>query len=337
MKFLKVLSGIIILLAIILLILNFLAPKDYEISRSLIIDAPKEIVFKHIKYWKAWRDWSPWVERDKQMRISVAGVDGEPGSIYKWTGNPEITGKGEMINTGVKENQEITYRLRFLEPFESQSDGYLRLLSDGKQVKALWGFKGHYGFPTNIMLLFTDMDKAVGADFERGLELLKSICEKEAHDILQYQVHKVVLAGQRYAAVKGDVSFAEAGNFLADSYVQIMRMLKRKGIRAKGPACALYYVWDEKNQTSKLAAAIPVNRRVKAGKVTTIEISPGIAYYVEYSGPYEKSANAHYALDLYLQQHKLTKTLPVVEQYVIGPGQEKDSAKWLTKIYYYAE
>lgn len=337
MKVLKIIGGILIFLALVLIILNFIAPKNYQVERSLIIDAPKEIVFKHIKYWNAWRAWSPWAERDKQMLVWVSGTDGEPGSIYSWTGNPDITGKGEMINTGVKENQEITYHLRFIEPFESESDGYLRLLSDGKQVKALWGFKGHYNFPVNVMMLFMDMDSAVGSDFERGLELLKKICEQEAKDVLQYEVHKTVLPAQKYAVIKGRMAFKEIGNFLAESYGKIAKAVKRKGIRIKGPACGLYYSWDEKNKISELAAAFPVNRSIKTGEVSTVEIAPGIVYYVEYYGPYEKSGNAHYALDLYLEQHRLTRKLPVIEQYVVGPSQEKDSSKWLTKIYYYAD
>ena len=336
MKALKIIGGILIFLALVLIILNFIAPKEYQVERSLIIDAPKEIVFKHIKYWRSWHSWSPWAERDKIMQVNIKGIDGESGSVYEWTGDPEITGKGEMINTGVKENQEINYHLRFLEPIKSESDGYLRLLSDGKQVKALWGFKGHYGFPVNIMMLFMNMDKAVGADFERGLENLKKICEEEAKNILQYQVKKTVLPAQKYAVIKGEVDFKDISDFLAQSYGKITKALKRKGRRVKGPACGLYYSWDEKNKRTEMAAAFPVNRTIKAGEVTTIEIAPGIAYYVDYYGPYEKSDNAHYALDLYLQQHKLTQKPPVIEEYVIGPSQEKDSSKWLTKIYYYA-
>jgi effector-binding domain-containing protein len=337
MKALKIIGGILIFLVLVLIILNFIAPKEYQVERSLIIDAPKEIVFKHIKYWRAWHSWSPWAERDKVMQVNIKGIDGEPGSVYEWTGDPDITGKGEMINTGIKENQEITYRLHFIEPIESQSDGYLRLLSDGKQVKALWGFKGHYGFPVNIMMLFMNMDKAVGADFERGLENLKKICEEEAKNILQYEVHKSVLPAQKYAVIKGEVDFKDVSSFLAQSYGKIMKALKRKGYRVKEPACGLYYTWDEKNQKTEMAAGFPVSRTIKSGEMGTIEIPPGIAYYVEYYGPYEKSANAHYALDLYLQQHKLTRKPPVIEQYISGPSQEKDSSKWLTKIYYYAE
>ena len=44
MKALKIIGGILIFLALVLIILNFIAPKEYQVERSLIIDAPKEIV-----------------------------------------------------------------------------------------------------------------------------------------------------------------------------------------------------------------------------------------------------------------------------------------------------
>ena len=269
------------------------------------------------------------------MVVTVSGVDGEVGSVYSWIGDPDITGKGEMVNTSVKENQEITYRLHFIEPFESESNGYLRLLSDSKQVKALWGFSGINKFPMNIMMLFMDMDEMVGGDFDRGLELLKKISESEAKEILKYKVHKMVLPAKKYAIVRGEININEMKHFFSQSYGKIMKAVKRKNFRVKGSPCGLYFTWDEKNQKSVMAAAIPVNKNIKSGDVVTMDINPGIVYYVEYYGHYDQSANAHYALDLYLQQHKLTYKPPVIEEYITDPSNEPDSTKWLTKIYYY--
>ena len=39
----------------------------------------------------------------------------------------------------------------------------------------------------------------------------------------------------------------------------------------------------------------------------------------------------------YLQQKKMTSSLPVIEEYVTDPTVEKDTAKWLTKIIYFVE
>lgn len=46
------------------------------------------------------------------------------------------------------------------------------------QPKLLGGFSDKNRFPVSIMMLFMDMDKSIGKDFEQGLSDLKSILEK---------------------------------------------------------------------------------------------------------------------------------------------------------------
>ena len=66
----------------------------------------------------------------------------------------------------------------FLKPWASESDGYYLLEDAGAgQTKVTWGFKGSNKFPTSILMMFYNMDKAVGKDFEEGLTSLKQILE----------------------------------------------------------------------------------------------------------------------------------------------------------------
>ena len=54
---------------------------------------------------------------------------------------------------------------------------------------------------------------------------------------------------------------------------------------------------------------------------------------IEYFGAYDKSANAHYAMDAYMKEKGITQSL-VLEEYANDPMTEKDTAKWQTDIYY---
>ena len=68
--------------------------------------------------------------------------------------------------------------LRFLKPWKSTSDAYLITDAvDGNSTKVTWGFSGKNKFPMSIMMLFMNMDKAVGKDFEEGLSSLKTMME----------------------------------------------------------------------------------------------------------------------------------------------------------------
>ena len=56
-------------------------PKDYDVSRTILISRPCPEVFKYLKSLKKQDKWSPWAEKDPNMKKSFTGVDGEVGSI----------------------------------------------------------------------------------------------------------------------------------------------------------------------------------------------------------------------------------------------------------------
>jgi len=178
MKILKIIGIIILILIAIIVVLGIVAPKNYHVERSIVIEAPKELVFNYVKYWRNWQTWSYWAEMDSTMQVTVEGVDGAVNAKYKWVGDK--AGTGEMITTGIKENEEVVYHLHFIKPWESESDGYVRLADVNGKTETTWAFYGKNSFPWNIMSLFMSMDKMVGKDFEQGLHLLKEICEKDA-------------------------------------------------------------------------------------------------------------------------------------------------------------
>lgn len=179
MKTLKIVGISVLSLIAIFFILALIAPKQYKAERTVLVEAPKEIIFKNVKYWNNWKKWSPWAEMDPTMKITVEGEDGTVGSKYVWNGNPELTGNGEMTAILIKENEEFSYHLHFITPWESESMGYTRLNEKDGKIEVAWGFYGEFPYPSNIMLLFLDMQKEMQKDFDRGLELLKTISEKE--------------------------------------------------------------------------------------------------------------------------------------------------------------
>ena len=87
MKFLKILLGLLIALILLVAILGIIAPNNYEVSRDVVINAPKNLVFDQLRTFKNNAEWSPWREMDPEMKTEITGVDGTVGSVYKWEGN----------------------------------------------------------------------------------------------------------------------------------------------------------------------------------------------------------------------------------------------------------
>ncbi len=168
---------IIIALVGIILFLALIAPKSYDVNRSVEIDRPTTDVFEYIKYLKNNDTWSPWARKDPNMEKKFTGTDGEVGAISYWNGNKEV-GEGEQEITKIIPGKRIEGELRFLKPWKSTSDCYLDVHETGNNgTRVTWGFKGKNKFPMSIMMLFMNMDKMVGKDFEEGLASLKKQME----------------------------------------------------------------------------------------------------------------------------------------------------------------
>lgn len=170
-----ILLGIIALV----LILGLIAPKDFELNRTIEIKRPVSEVYNYLKYIKNQDEWSPWKKKDPDMKQSFEGTDGQPGFVSKWEGNKHV-GMGEQELISLEENKEVISELRFLKPWKSQSDAYLRVSPTSEnRTNVTWGFSGRNKFPFNAMMLFMSMEKSVGKDFEEGLASLKEVLENE--------------------------------------------------------------------------------------------------------------------------------------------------------------
>ena len=168
---------ILLVLLLIVLVLGLIAPKDYQVERKIIVEKPKNEVYQYIKYLKNHDKWSPWATRDPDMKKEFKGTDGEVGFVSAWDGNKQV-GSGEQEIIKMIENDRLETALRFFKPWKSESDAYVQLQDAGdNKTEVAWGFTGSNNFPVNIMMMFMNMDKTVGKDFQEGLNNLKANLE----------------------------------------------------------------------------------------------------------------------------------------------------------------
>ena len=169
---------ITLLIVAVIVILAFVAPKTFEIHKSIVIDRPYTGVFDYLRHIKNQYHWSPWKEKDPNMKQEFIGEDGAIGFIAKWEGNSEV-GVGEQEITNIVKNDRIEAILRFYKPWKSTYRAITKVEDLGSmQTKVTWGFFGENKFPANVFMLFYNMDKVVGKDFEKGLNKLKKLLEK---------------------------------------------------------------------------------------------------------------------------------------------------------------
>lgn len=163
----------------LVIILALVAPKQYSVNRSIVIDKPLPEVFEYLKHIRNQDHWSPWKKKDPNMNQEFVGTDGQVGFIAKWDGNKDV-GQGEQEIMNIVENDRVEARLRFFKPWKSESDAVTSVEDAGQgKTKVTWGFSGTNEVPANIFMMLYNVDKHVGKDFEEGLASLKSILETE--------------------------------------------------------------------------------------------------------------------------------------------------------------
>jgi hypothetical protein len=175
----KILASIAGLLALLAL---FIAtrPADFHLERAIVINAPAEAAFTQVNDFHHWADWSPFEKLDPNMKKTYDGPPKGVGATYAWQGNNKV-GQGKMTIKDAKPPASITYELQFIKPFAAVASTEFTLLPDGdKASKVTWAMNGTNNLMGKAFSVFMNMDRTIGADFERGLRGLKSVSEGEA-------------------------------------------------------------------------------------------------------------------------------------------------------------
>lgn len=143
-------------------------PADFRIVRSRTVAAPPEVVHAYVNDFHKWPEWSPWEKLDPAMKRDFSGAPAGTGAAYHWSGNSDV-GEGQMTITDSRPAQSVTIRLEFLKPFAATSTSQFDFTPSGSGTNVTWAMNGHNNFMAKAFSAFMDMDKMVGADFEKGL------------------------------------------------------------------------------------------------------------------------------------------------------------------------
>jgi len=174
----KILIGVGALIGVFIAVVA-MQPAEFRIVRTATVAAPSAIVFAQVNDFHKWSAWSPWAKRDPAMKQTFEGPEAGTGAVYTWEGNSKV-GAGRMTLTESRSNEWVRIKLEFLKPFAAVNItdfGFKEV--DGKGSMVTWSMEGKNNFLSKAFCLFVNMDKMVGADFEKGLAEMKEIAEAE--------------------------------------------------------------------------------------------------------------------------------------------------------------
>jgi ribosome-associated toxin RatA of RatAB toxin-antitoxin module len=143
----------------------------FEVTRSAVIPAPAEDIFPLVDNFHEWTKWSPWESVDPAMERSYSGSDSGVGAKYAWSGNRKA-GSGTMEIVDAAAPRSIKIRLEFTKPFKAVNPTTFTFTPSGSGTQVSWTMTGENKGTGKVFALFMNMDKMVGADFEKGLAAL---------------------------------------------------------------------------------------------------------------------------------------------------------------------
>lgn len=150
---------------------------DYVISRELEINAPAEKIFPYLNNSKLALQWSPWTEVDPKAKMNISGPEAGTGSRTYWDSEGDLgTGSATIIESNA--NQNVKIKLEYVKPFQMVQEAEYVVKPAGDKTVVTWLVRGSSPFLARVMCTFFNMDKHVGANFEKGLSNLKTLVEK---------------------------------------------------------------------------------------------------------------------------------------------------------------
>jgi hypothetical protein len=178
MRFLKRLLIGLVLLVTTFLVVVWLQPDDYRLTRTTVVAAPAAAVFDQVNDLRKWENWSPWARLDPNAKVSFSGPQAGHGASFRWDGNDKV-GAGTMTITESRPNLRVATRTDFVRPFEGTSNSDFVFSEAGGQTNVIWTMAGKQSFIGKAICLFMSMETMLGPEFERGLAQLKQAAERK--------------------------------------------------------------------------------------------------------------------------------------------------------------
>ncbi len=216
------------------------------------------------------------------------------------------------------------------------SKAYFSINEQPTATDVTWGMIFEVGFFGRPIMLFMNIDKMVGAEYEKGLTKLKNKLESLKEEVANANYEIKELAWEEktfYGTKRTKLDGSKLGAFFGENWPKMWLQLEIEKVKSTMSPCGILYSWDEKTMVTECVAAMCVPKGFELKGWEKYSIPSTKVLSVPYYGAPKKIIEAHYAMDEYLKANKLSYSF-VIEEYVTDPTLQKDRAKWLTNIYY---
>ncbi|MEO9868865.1 SRPBCC family protein [Ekhidna sp.] len=290
------------------------------ISRSITIDASKEKVFSFINDFNQWVQWSPWLLMEPEANVIVA----DDAKSYEWKGNR--VGEGNMKILEEKENEFIRCELNFLKPWKSFAKTAFNIEEAKDGTEVTWTMDS--SLPFFMFWMKKSMQAYVGADYERGLDMLKVLIEKGSIPSKLSFDGISSFEGCKWVGIRTKSSLDIVATQMQADFAMLGAFTEENKDLVAGSPFTTYHKWDILKGNVDYTASIPVKEipdslpdQFVSGIIPSL-----IAYKLKHTGSYSHLGNAWstgYAM-MRNKEFKYKKGIDTFEIYLNNPQETNE-------------
>ncbi len=336
MRLLRKLAVAILAIAVLIVAIAYLLPRQVHVERSIGIDSPRATVFTLVNSFKRFNEWSPWNSLDPNARYSYQGPAFGVGAKMTWEGDPKTMGSGSQEIIESKPLELVRTRLNF--GAQGDATGQFALSQRGSSTEVTWEFDTDVGMNPVARYFGLLFDRMIGADYQKGLASLKTLAESlPKTDFADLQVEETTVPSVLVAYVeatsgKDDQEIAAA---IGSGYARVGAFLATRGLKQAAPPITINRKWDDSGY--EFDAAIPVDRtpegEIPADSPVKIKSTyTGTALVATHKGPYRGMRSTYDKLFAYSKARGYAENGAPWDEYVSDPGSTPE-ADLVTRIY----
>lgn len=325
----KIILGLLALV-VILVLLGFLMPGKIEVSRSIAINAPAEYSFEEVNNLQNWEKWSYWHSLDTTMQLEYSTPRLGAGAFYVWKSEAMGNGKATIIES--IPNQSVKVDLDFMD--QGTAQGWYTFEPEGEGTKVTMGFTTDFGMNPIGRLMGPFLKSEMNKAFDYGLEKLKALAESKpvfTVPITEENINPISYIGISHTMSPQDP--AAIAREMGRMYGELLNVIQRSKTEMTGSPFCLYPSYSQ--ESMNMVCALPVAADAKLPAKYPVKQTPGgTVVKAIHKGAYDKLEATHNELNRYIEYKGLEIAGAPWEVYVTDPGNEPDTAKWITEVIY---
>ena len=333
MKFLKITGVVLVLILLLGIVVNLIAPIKMIVSRSIEIERSAATVHSVVNDLSERNNWSPWELADSTMVISFGAMTEGVGAKYSWVSENSGSGEQEIVES--RPTNYIKTQLEFGDrPGINYSEWKFEEL--GGITTVTWSFDGSKtAFPVRFFnLIFQGM---VEEKYETGLGNLKEYVEGMSRILIKditAEVFKSELSTTQYIITMIDTTTpAGLPDVYANAFSSIEAFMKEQGLEREAAPVGIYHFFSDSMVV--VEPGIPIKERVEVPEgFNMLVIEPTFVASATHVGPWENIGPVHEAIEQWISDNAEEMNGNPWHVYFNDLSEAEDPANLYTQVHY---